>query len=55
MFHGGGWQKYKVTVMEKNFDLNIIAYYNNIGHVLNVLKGLQMAGEGGRNNGKETD
>lgn len=45
MFHGGGWQKYKVTVMEKKFDRNIIAYYNNIRHVLNVLKGLQMAGE----------
>lgn len=46
MFHGGGLRKYKVTVMEKNFDLNIIVYYNNIRHVMNVLKGLQMAGEG---------
>lgn len=54
MFHGGGLRKYKVTVLEKIFDLNITTYYTNIRHVMNGLKGLQMAGEG-RNDGKETD
>ena len=46
MFHGGELQRYKVTVMEKNFDLNITVYYNNIRHIMNGLKGLRIAGEG---------
>lgn len=54
MLHGEGLRKYKVIDIEKNFDLNITTYYTNIRHVMNGLKGLQMAGEG-RNDGKETD
>lgn len=45
-FHGEGLRRYKIIDIEENFDLNIIVYYNNIRHVMNVLKGLQMAGEG---------
>ena len=45
-FHGEGLRRYKIIGIEENFDLNIIVYYNNIRHVMNVLKGLQMAGEG---------